>query len=122
MDDFAFRMGKTYSTILVEASTPRRLDGDRFPGRSVSDTLIAWLTEHPGAEVICRDRDSSYSRAAVTACPKGAQIADRWHLLQSLSPAVEQVCHQHRGCLKKHANAGRTVPCSCRYLMLCRRR
>ncbi|MFJ8108358.1 nuclear transport factor 2 family protein [Streptomyces sp. NPDC096132] len=43
------------------------------------------LTAHPGAEVIYRDRDSSYSRAATKACPDTVQVADRWHLLQSLS-------------------------------------
>lgn len=45
-----------------------------------------------------------------TACPKAVQIADRWHLLRSLSRAVEQACHQHRGCLRKHADRGRDQP------------
>lgn len=30
-------------------------------------------------------------------------MADRWHLLQNLSAAVEKTCHQHRYCLRKHA-------------------
>lgn len=107
VDDFAFRKGKTYGTILVDVDASSVID--LLPDRS-SDTLIAWLTEHPGAEVICRDRDSSYSHAAATACPDAVQIADRWHLLQSLSRAVEQVCHQHRGCLKKHAERGHDQP------------
>lgn len=64
----------------------------------------------PRAEVICRDRGSSYSRAATTACPDAVHVADRWHLLQSLSRAVEQVCHQHRCCLKKHAERGHDRP------------
>ncbi|MGW0885701.1 ISL3 family transposase [Streptomyces sp. NPDC002671] len=107
VDDFAFRKGKTYGTVLVDVDASTVID--LLPDPS-SDTLIAWLAEHPGAEVICRDRDSSYSRAATTACPDAVQIADRWHLLQSLSRAVEQVCHQHRGCLKKHAERGRDQP------------
>ena len=107
VDDFAFRKGKTYGTILVDVDASMVID--LLPDRS-SDTLIAWLAAHPGAEFICRDRDSSYSRAAITACPDAVQITDRWHLLQSLSRAVEQVCHQHCGCLKKHAARGRDQP------------
>ncbi|WP_443068143.1 transposase [Streptomyces sp. NBC_01356] len=45
------------------------------------------------------------SRAAAT-CPDATQVADRFHLLQSLSRAVEKVCHQHCSCLKKHAERG----------------
>ncbi|MGW2883057.1 ISL3 family transposase [Streptomyces sp. NPDC001233] len=100
VDDFAFRKGCTYGTVLVDVDASTVID--LLPDRS-SDTLAAWLTTHPGAEVICRDRDSSYSHAATVACPDAVQVADRWHLLQNLSRAVEQVCQQHRGCLKKHA-------------------
>lgn len=107
VDDFAFRKGRTYGTVLVDVDSSAVID--LLPDRS-SDTLVAWLTAHPGAEVICRDRDSSYSLAATTACPDAVQVADRWHLLQGLSRAVEQVCHQHRGCLKKHAERGQGRP------------
>ncbi|MGW2826098.1 ISL3 family transposase [Streptomyces sp. NPDC001443] len=107
VDDFAFRKGRAYGTIVVDVDTSTVID--LLPDRS-SDTLAAWLTAHPGAEIICRDRDSSYSRAATKACPDAVQVADRWHLLQSLSRAVEQVCHQHRDCLKKHAERGRDCP------------
>ncbi|MFD9326317.1 transposase [Streptomyces sp. NPDC060065] len=44
--------------------------------------------------------------AATTACPDATHVADRFHLLQGLSRAVEKVCHQHRSCLKKHAERG----------------
>ncbi|MGW0769269.1 transposase [Streptomyces sp. NPDC002676] len=107
MDDFAFRKGKAYGTVLVDVDASTVID--LLPDRS-SDTLIAWLAKYPGAEVICRDRDSSYSCTETTACRDAVQVADRRRLLQSLSRAVEQVWHQHRGCLEKHAELGRDQP------------
>ncbi|WP_078912786.1 transposase [Streptomyces sp. NRRL S-646] len=55
-----------------------------------SETLAAWLTAHPGAEIACWDRDSGYSRAIKEAAPDATEVADRWHLIQNLSPAVEK--------------------------------
>ncbi|WP_405584427.1 transposase [Streptomyces sp. NBC_01092] len=100
VDDFAFRRSRTYGTILldVETSTPIDLLPDR-----TSETFAAWLTAHPGAEIICRDRDGGYSRAIKEAAPDAAEVADRWHMLQHLSAAVEETCHQHRACLHKYA-------------------
>jgi transposase len=100
VDDFAFRRSRTYGTILVdvETSAPVDLLSDR-----TSETLAAWLTAHPGAEIVCRDRDSGYSRAIKEAAPEATEVADRWHLLQNLSAAVEKTCHQHRVCLHKYA-------------------
>jgi AraC-like DNA-binding protein len=100
VDDFAFRRSRTYGTILldVETSTPIDLLPDR-----TGETLAAWLTTHPGAEIICRDRDSGYSRAIKEAVPDATEVADRWHMLQNLSAAIEKTCHQHRACLHKYA-------------------
>jgi transposase len=100
VDDFAFRRSRTYGTILVdvEKSAPVDLLADR-----TSETLAAWLTAHPGAKIVCRDRDSGYSRAIKEAAPDATEVADRWHLLQNLSAAVEKTCHQHRACLHKCA-------------------
>ncbi|MFG2653497.1 transposase [Streptomyces sp. NPDC048436] len=66
VDDFAFRRSRTYGTVLVdvEASTPVDLLPDR-----TSETPASWLTAHPGAEIICRDRDSGYCRTIKEAAP-----------------------------------------------------
>ncbi|WP_186780111.1 hypothetical protein [Streptomyces salinarius] len=37
--------------------------GDVLPDRT-SDAFGSWLTEHPGAEIICRDRATAYTDAA----------------------------------------------------------
>ncbi|MFD8813554.1 transposase [Streptomyces sp. NPDC059627] len=100
VDKFAFRKGCTYGTVLVDVEAGQVVDV--LPDRT-SETFAAWLTEHPGAEIICRDRATAYTKAAREAAPHALEVADRWHLLQNLSAAVEKTCHQHRDCLRKHA-------------------
>ena len=68
-----------------------------------SEALAAWLAAHPGAEIVCRDRDSGYTRAVADQLPTAVQVADRWHLLQNLGAAVEKTSHRHRTCLHKNA-------------------
>jgi hypothetical protein len=98
--EFAFRKGCTYGTVLVDVEAGRVVDV--LPDRT-SETFAAWLKDHPGAEIICRDRATAYTKAVREAAPDVLEVADRWHLLQNLSAAVEKFCHQHRNCLRKHA-------------------
>ncbi|MFG2732733.1 ISL3 family transposase [Streptomyces canus] len=104
VDEFAFRKGWRYGTVLVDIEAARVVD--ILPDRDAA-TFAAWLREHPGAEIICRDRASAYSSAVRDAAPDAQEIADRWHLLHNLSSAVEKTCHQHRPCLRKQAEADR---------------
>lgn len=87
VDDFAFRRGKTYGTILVDLE--RRKPIDLLPDRN-SETLTEWLKQHPEVEIISRDRSTSYADAASTGAPQSKQVADRWHLLKNLSDLVER--------------------------------
>ncbi|MFF3663199.1 transposase [Streptomyces olivochromogenes] len=104
VDEFAFRKGRRYGTVLADVQAARVVDV--LPDRDAA-TFTAWLREHPGAEIICRDRASAYSSAIREAAPDAQEIADRWHLLNNLSSAVEKTCHQHRSCLRKQAEAER---------------
>jgi transposase len=88
VDDWALRKGRRYGTILIDLERGRVLD--ILPGRD-GEALKAWLEDHPGVEVITRDRAAAYAQAAAQGAPQARQVADRWHLLKNLREAVEQV-------------------------------
>ena len=88
VDDFALRKRQTYGTILVDLE--RRQPVALLPERT-ADTLAQWLREHPGVTVIARDRSTAYGEGARQGAPAATQVADRFHLLQNLREALDQV-------------------------------
>jgi transposase len=96
IDDFAFRKGRTYGTILIDLERGRVID--IFDGRDGS-AVEAWLKAHPGVEVITRDRWLAYANAATAGAPQATQVADRWHLIRNLREMVERLFEQHASAL-----------------------
>jgi transposase len=101
VDDWAWRRGQRYGTILCDLE--RRKVIDLLPDRAAAP-LAAWLHDHPGVEIVARDRAGAYADGVQQGAPNAIQVADRWHLLRNCSDALLQVLDRHRGAFGRVAN------------------
>jgi transposase len=102
IDDWAFKKGRTYGTIVVDLHTGKTVD--LLPDRE-RETVSAWLQKHPEIQIVSRDRNASYADAIRTGAPQAQQVADRWHLLHNLAEVLERLLLRHRSCLDSHESA-----------------
>lgn len=98
VDDWAFRRGSSYGTLLVDLERSQPVD--LLPDRQ-ANTLAKWLQAHPGVEVISRDRAGEYALGARQGAPQALQVADRFHVLRNLADTLEKSLHPHRRALKQ---------------------
>ncbi|WP_338704390.1 ISL3 family transposase (plasmid) [Streptomyces sp. Q6] len=97
VDEFAFRRGRKFGTILIDMHSRRPVDV--LPDHT-ADTFAAWLQDRDHVRTVCRDRSGSFAEGAQRALPGVPQVADRWHVLHNLATAVEKAIRRHRPCLQ----------------------
>ena len=86
VDDWAYRKGVSYGTILIDMETSRPIE--LLPSRDGQE-LKNWLMKYNDVQIVTRDRASSYAAAILEASPNAIQVADRFHLLMNLSDALD---------------------------------
>jgi transposase len=107
VDDWASRKRQTSGTVLIDLERRRPLA--LWPDREAK-TFAWWLQAHPGVGVIPRDRSRADADGARQGAPEAIQVADRFHLLQNLAEALDQVFNAHRTTLAAVNEALRQAP------------
>nr|WP_255604469.1 transposase [Oscillochloris sp. ZM17-4] len=102
IDDFSFRKGQIFGTILTDGE--RHTVGDLLPDRT-AETAAAWLENHPGIELVTRDRSADYRRAISIGAPHAIQVADRFHLAKNAGEVRERVIQRNHQGLRLAAKA-----------------
>lgn len=88
VDDWAFRKGRTYETVIVDLERKELID--LLPDRAAG-TLAEWLKKHPEIKTVSRDRYGPYALGVKTGAPSASQVADRFHLLMNLGEATKRI-------------------------------
>ncbi len=94
IDDWSFRRGRRFGTILVNLATHEIID--LLPDRE-TETAQVWIQAHPEIDVVSRDRGEDYAAAARKGAPQARQVADRYHLADNLRDFIEELlarCHK----------------------------
>src|SRR5260370_14574935 len=98
IDDFSFRRGCRFGTILVNLESRRVVD--LLPDRE-ADTSAAWMRQHPDLKAVSRDRGGAYASAAAQGAPQATQCAERFHMIKNLGEAVEDLLTRHLSASRK---------------------
>ena len=98
VDDWAYKKGRNYGTIIVDLEHRKVID--LLPDRETG-TLSQWLLRHPDVHTVGRNRASAYSKGIKEGTANAIEVADRFHLLVNLREAFQKALYRHNPTLKQ---------------------
>jgi hypothetical protein len=91
-DDWAWRNGHRYGTIIVDREQGCPID---VLENRAAETVATWLHSHPDVTVVARDRAEASVAGIRQRAPEATQVADRFHLLKNVAAALQEVFSAH---------------------------
>lgn len=110
IDDFSFRRGQWFATILVNLESHRVVA--LLPDRR-AETAALWMRQQPDLMVVSRDRGGEYASAATQGAPQAIQVADRFHIVKNLTEATQLLlarCQAEIVAMSKMEEPGQSEP------------
>jgi transposase len=107
IDDWAWRKGNRYGTLIVDLQ--RGCPMDVLEDRT-AETVATWLQSHPDVTIVARDRAEAYAAGIRQGAPEATQVADRFHLLKNLAAALQEVFSAHHRELDQRNHLPHTEP------------
>ena len=92
VDDWAFRKGVTYGSIIINLDTGLVID---LLGERNQDSFETWLEKHQKVALVSRDRSTEYSSAISSSGMDITEVADRFHLVKNMSDCVTKVISEN---------------------------
>lgn len=88
LDEFAWRKGHTYGSIICDYVTSRIVAvlPDRQP-----KTISKWLKQYPHISLVSRDGLPAFKEAIEAVNPSIVQISDRWHFIKNCKKRLDDV-------------------------------
>lgn len=86
IDDFSFRRGQRFGTVLVNLETHHIVD--LLPDRQ-AESAATWMKQRPDIMVVSRDRGGEYAKAAERGAPQAITVADRFHVVKNVTEALQ---------------------------------
>lgn len=88
LDDFAFRKGSTYGTLICDFQTnyPVAILPSRSP-----EIITTWLKKYPDIQIVSRDGYNGYRQGITKANPYIKQVYDRWHFIVNAKKQLDNL-------------------------------
>ncbi len=81
IDDFAFKKGRDYCTLICDMD--KKVIIDILPSRT-KEAVSTWLENYPQIKLVSRDGSVTYRTAISEALPEATQVSDKFHLIKNL--------------------------------------
>ncbi len=106
IDDWAWRKGLSYGTIVIDLRHKRPID---LLGTRAESSFRSWMENHNEVSLVSRDRSTAYSSAISSIDRPIIEIADKFHLIKNISERFTKLIGEHYSDYRNALRESQTV-------------